>query len=263
MGLGMVFNLWDWFGGLFIAFGVFLVVWVLITRRFAKRLQPAMMRVQQQMQAGHPEFAMDSLKDMLPMANWVPLLRGQLLTQLGMISMHTGKKEEAVKWLEQAPPRAAEAQLALASLEYTDGNKAAALKRLGIANKKKPKHVLLANAYAWLLHKEKRVDDAIQVLHRHINKQRASPVGKENHLRLQNGRPMKMEPLGMEWYGLKLERPPQSMIQQQMPSGSGGGMRKGGVALPAQGQMPHQGRKGFRQEAKNKGKQPSKAKGKK
>jgi len=226
---GTVLGWWAWGWGIFFGLIVFMVAWIVIARRISKRLEPALTNLRKLMEAQMFDHAMQSLKDLLPASKWMPMLHGQLTAQMGVLAYQKGDQQQAVKLLEQAPRRAADAQVLLASILYRSGDKAAAFKRLELAALANKKHPLLHNMYAWLLNKEGRIDDAIAALARYTKKNAADEAGKNNLLRLQNKNKMSMKPFGMLWYALQLEQPPREM-----------------------GQM-RQGRKGFRQPKMRKG----------
>ena len=110
---GLLLDFWPWGWAIAIAVVVFIVAWVLLARRLGHKLQPAMTRVQKQMEASMFDAAMQSLEELLPMSRWVPMLRGQLLAQMGLLAYHAGDKDKAVKLLEGASMRAPDARLLL------------------------------------------------------------------------------------------------------------------------------------------------------
>ena len=199
-----------WFGSILLGFVSFAATWIIGARRLNKRLTPAMQQVQRQMEAGHVQPALATLESLLPMGRWMPLLTGQLYAQMGVLCWHTQQQDRALKYLEKAGRRAAEAQMLLASIRYRDGKVEDALQILTLSEVLNKKHVLLHSLHAWMLHREGRDDAAIQVLNRLLAKQ-PNDVAKDNLLRLQNGQKMNMKGYGMSWYALGFERPPQSM----------------------------------------------------
>ncbi len=84
---GTFLDWWGWGWAILFSLVLALVVWAIVARRIAAKLQPAMARVQAQMEAGHIDAAMQSLEALLPMGKWMPMLRGQLLANMGMIAM--------------------------------------------------------------------------------------------------------------------------------------------------------------------------------
>ncbi|MCR9244201.1 MAG: hypothetical protein NXI31_04160 [bacterium] len=210
-GVALEFYAWGW--AILFSVVLFLVSWILLARRFGMKLQPAMARVQKQMEAGMFEPAMQSLEAMLPMAKWVPMLRGQLLANMGVLAYHGGNKERAVELLEGASVRAADARLMLACIHHKNGNPDRALEILALTSKVARKHPLLHNTYAWLLNKADKGGEAQAVLAAFLKKNDTNQATKDNLLRLQNRQRMSMQTFDMQWYALGLEQPPQAMGQ--------------------------------------------------
>ncbi len=212
---GTLLGAYGWGWAILFSVLIFVVGWILLARTMAKRLQPAMGRIQKQMEAGMLDAAMQSLEDLLPMGKWVPLLKGQVLAQMGMLAYHTGKKDRAVELLNGASLRAPDAKLLLASILWKSGDTKRAFEILQLAAAVNKKHALLHNTYAWLLHKSDRPDDAQKVLATFAKKDPTNAPTKENLLRLQNRTRMTMQGFDMQWYALGLEQPPQAMGQMR------------------------------------------------
>jgi tetratricopeptide (TPR) repeat protein len=205
---GTAFGIWGWGWSIFFSFVVFAVAWVIFARWLGRRLQPAMARVHQQMQAGMVDAAMQSLQALRPMGKWVPLLEGQLVAQMGVLAYHAGDQKKAIGLLEKASIRMSDAQVLLAAIHHRNGESARALQLLKLAALAGKKHALLQNTYAWMLHKAGRDDEAQAVLAKFLQKDPGNAPAKENMLRLQNRQRMTMKSFGMVWYTLGLEQPP-------------------------------------------------------
>ena len=212
---GMLLGIWGWGWAIVVWLLIFVVSWILLARHLSKKLFPAMAQVQKQMEAQMPQAALQSMRDLLPMSRWIPMLRGQLLAQMGVITYHMGKHDVGVALLEQASPRAAEAQLMLASIHWRNGDKQKAFQVLKVASMFAKKHGMLHNAYAWLLQREGKDAEAIAVLAKYTNKVKADETAKENLLRAQNKKGISMAGYGLNWYALQLETPPASYGQVQ------------------------------------------------
>jgi tetratricopeptide (TPR) repeat protein len=243
---GLFLDWWAWYWAIPITLVALVGAWILVVRRISAQLTPAMGRIQQQMQAGHLDAAMQSLEDLLPYGKWMPMLRGQLLAQMGMIAWHGGKKDKALALLEGASLRAGDARLLLAAILFKNGDAARALSVLQVAATVNKKHALLHNTWAWMLHKSERNDEAQQVLANFQKRDATSEPTKDNLLRLQNRTRMTMHGFGVEWFALGLEQMPQQQMQMAA------GMR--GMRAPVQG-MTQQRRapKGFREPPKGRG----------
>lgn len=211
-GVGMWYLGAGWFGGTLLGFVAFAAVWIVGMRRLARRLQPSLSQVQQQAQAGNIHGAIATLQGMLGMANWVPMLKGQVHAQLGILHHHLGDSDEAERCLQQAGRRAGDAQLLLACLRFRADRKDEAFVLLAAALPFNRRHVLLHNVYAWLLNREGRRDEAMQVLNRLLQKEK-NETSKDNLLRLQNDQRMNMKSFGLPWYALGFEQPPPEMGQ--------------------------------------------------
>ncbi|MFO1076193.1 MAG: tetratricopeptide repeat protein [Planctomycetota bacterium] len=212
---GSLAGFYGWIWATVIALVLFAVSWVLLARYLGQRLQPAMARVQKQMEAGMLDNAMETLDGMLPMGRWVPMLRGQILGHMGMLAYHSGKKERAVELLEGASLRAPDARLMLACIHYKAGKTDKALAILDLAGKVNKKHALLHNTHAWMLHKNGKSDEAQALLAAFLKRDAANAQTKDNLLRLQNRTRMNMQAFDMQWWALGLEQPPQAMGQMR------------------------------------------------
>ena len=123
--------------------------------------------------------------------------------------------------------------MALAAIYFRRKNASKAFEAMDIAIRSNKKQMLPYHAYAWMLHKSGETDKAIDQLQRSLKVEPGNEAGKENLLRLQNNRKLSMKRFGMQWYALKLEKPPASMRQYQ--PGTHRGMR---------GRQRKQGRRG-------------------
>ncbi|MBU0553960.1 hypothetical protein KKF91_14275 [Myxococcota bacterium] len=79
-----------------------------------------------------------------------------------------------------------------------------------------PKESLLWAVYAWILWKEKRLDEGIDVLARAAAALPDDPRIQENLTSMQNKKGMKMRGYGEQWYQFGLERPKVGAMQPQM-----------------------------------------------
>jgi len=215
---GTYLEWWGWGWGIFLGILGFLGSSILMSLRMRKRVFPAMDRVRKQMEAGMTDAAIQSLEGMLPMGKWMPMLTGQIHSQIGTIAYVRGENEKAVSHLQQASRRAAEAQLFLACIHYRDDKVEDALQTLAKAAVFNKKHALLHNTRAWMLHKENRVDEAMAALAFYLKKE-SNQAAKDNLLRLQNGKKPSMKAFGNEWWILQLEKPPAGMQMQQARKG--------------------------------------------
>lgn len=195
-------------------FGIigFFATMILVARRIGPKLQPVFEQVQRQAAARLFQPAISTLESALPLANWIPLAKGQIYANIGILQHYSGNRAGATVALEKAGRRAGDARLLLGAFLYQDGKKGDAFKVFGESILFNRKHALLHNTYAWLLNKEGKRDEAIAVLSRLLAKDNDQSTA-DNRLRLQNEQRMNMSVFGPQWYLLGFETPPASMGQ--------------------------------------------------
>ncbi len=203
-----------------------IATFAILSRRTAKRIEPRFEQIQRQIQGGNPNLALNSLEEMLPLAKWQILLKGQLHAQMGSLCFTMGDNAKAFEHLEKASPRLSDGQLFLASLHYRKGDVEKAKQILDSAIGYNKKQVILYNVYAWILNKEGDRDGAIEQLLRCLKVEKDNESTKDNLQRVQNGRKMNMKRFGMTWYGLQFEKLPASMRQAQQQMGRKGFRQK-------------------------------------
>jgi hypothetical protein len=236
-GGGCALGWWGWGWAILFTLIMFVVSAMVLVRVIGRRLQPAMQRVHNQMQSGMLDAALQGLRELLPKSRWMPMLRGQLLAQMGAVAWHAGKRKESLEWLSAAPARLSDAKMLLASILWRDGEKARAFDVLQAASRADKRDRLLPNVHAWMLCKEDRFDDAAKVLTRYLGKHADDSATQDNFVRLQNRRRLAMEPFGMAWYGLQLEKPPAEYGEVRTA-------RKGFRTPPKQPKQPKQSKPG-------------------
>ena len=215
-------GLWKtWAFGIVLGLIVFIVSFILISRRFGKKIQPVFEQVQKQIQAGKMQLALKTLEDLLAMSRWQIMLKGQINAQIGSLAFTMGDEGKALEYLSKSSPRVADARLFLASIYYRRKNFDKAREVLETAIRYNKKQVLLYNVYAYLLNKQGKREEAIEQLLRCLKVEKDNESTKDNLLRLQNNKKMNMKRFGMSWYSLQLEKLPASMRQPQGMSRSG------------------------------------------
>ncbi len=224
-GVWTALDLWkSWQMGIVLFVLVSLASFVLISRAFARRIEPQLIAIQKHVQAQHVPLAIQQLEALLPLGRWQILLEGQIHAQIGLLTYALGNMERAEKHLAQAGYRATEAQVAYAALLYRTNRWGKAREVLDAAIRLNKKQIMPYHVYAWLLLKEGDRNAAIEKL---LAAQKIEPSNEstvENLSRLQNGKDLSMKRFGMLWFGLQLERHPSAM-----GATPGGGMpfRKG------------------------------------
>jgi len=225
--VGVVYTLlgfWKtWAMGIILGVVVALTTFVLISRRLAKVFEPRFLQAQKQLQAGSSALAMNTLEQLLPLAKWQVMLKGQIYAQMGILANASEKEDLALEYLEKSALRAPDARMALAAIYFRRKNTSQAFETMELAIKGNKKQILLYHAYAWMLSRNGDTDKAIEQMRRALKVEKSNESSKENLLRLQNNRKLSMKRFGMQWYALKLEKPPASMRQYQ--PGTHRGMR--------------------------------------
>ncbi len=243
-----------------IMFGVLSFVWV--NRRVAKRVEAVtqaadkemagLQQVAQRAQTGaakaamegHFDRAVEILKRGFIFEKWQIGVTTMLNARIGMLLymrwmlLKRGGLTEAIPYLEKSRVKGRKAKLlaalwpawAMLAVAYYKGKKdlgraLAVLEDTVLVSKKEG---LLWSLYAWILWKEKRRDDAINVLARAKD---ALPDDKrvaENLKALQNNKKMRMKDYGEQWYQFGLETPKMAGMKPQMshPRARAGGMRR-------------------------------------
>jgi tetratricopeptide (TPR) repeat protein len=224
-------DLWKgWAMGIVLGITVAVISFIVISRILSKRIEPHFAQVQKQVQAGANQAAIQSLEDLMPLARWQILLKGQIHAQIGCLAYSMGNEKHALENLEKSSRRVSDAQLFLAALYYRRKEIDKAKKTLNEAIGYNKKQVILYNVLAWMLLKEGESGAAIEALLRCEKADKESEATKDNLSRIQNGKKMNMKRFGMSWYALQLEKPPASMRQAPpgMPRRGFRQKRKGG-----------------------------------
>jgi tetratricopeptide (TPR) repeat protein len=222
-------GLWKtWAFGIVLGITVAAVSLILLSRRMARRVEPAFEQVQRQVQQGNTKLALKTLEELLPLGRWQVLLTGQLYAQMGSLCFTIGDEAKSLEYLEKASPRLAEGQLFLASLYYRRKKVDKARQVLETAIRYNKKQVVLYNVSAWILNKEGDRDAAIEQLLRCLKVEKSNETTKDNLQRVQNGKKMNMKPFQLSWYSLQLEKLPASMRQGAAMAGRPGFRQKRG-----------------------------------
>jgi tetratricopeptide (TPR) repeat protein len=225
--VGVVYTLlgfWKtWAMGIILGVVIALATFILLARLLAKRFEPAFLQAQKQIQSGASQLALKTLEDLLPLARWQVMLKGQIHAQMGLLCSALDDDQAAFKHLEQASLRVPDAQASLAAIHFRKKRYDQANEVMSVAIKANKKHLMLYHVYAYMLVKEGKKEEAIEQMRKALKVEPSNEDAKDNLLRMQNNRKLNMKRLGMPWYGLKLEKPPASM--RQMAPGSQRGFR--------------------------------------
>jgi len=142
---------------------------------------------------------------------------------MGILAYAMEDEKRALGHLEKASFRAPDARMALAAILYRRKEYDRAFEVMEATIRANKKQILPYNAYAWMLNKQGRREKAIEQLQRCLKVESKNESTKDNLLRLQNDRRMNMKRFGMQWFALRLEKPPASL--RQYPPGTHRGMR--------------------------------------
>jgi hypothetical protein len=189
------------------------IAYFALNMRAQKRLMSVMEGAVAEAQARRFDRAIQMAKGGLALGPWLFGARSAVSALIGQFHWLKGDAEAALPYLEVAPNGQWPARLMLAIARWRkrdvagmEGVLESALK--GRGNKKQG---LLWCAYAWLLEKESRHDDAVKVLGRGALANPSDEKLKTALQSLQNSKKLKVGKLYMEWYNFGLEAPPQMM----------------------------------------------------
>jgi len=217
-------DLWQgWAMGIILGVVVAITTFVVMSRILMKRFEPRFLQAQKQLQAGSHQLAIATLEGLLPLARWQVMLEGQIHAQLGILAYGMEDEKRAVEYLEKSSLRAPDARMALAAILFRRKEYDRAFEVMETLIKANKKQVLPYNAYAFMLNKQGAREKAIDQLQRGLKVEPSNESTKDNLLRLQNDRKLNMKRFGMQWYALRLEKPPASL--RQYAPGTHRGMR--------------------------------------
>jgi tetratricopeptide (TPR) repeat protein len=217
LAIAAVFGSWvgvysNWIAGLVLGFVAGVVAWVFLLRRTANKLTARMGEVEKHLQAARFEPAIKALEDAKQLKLWQFGLIRALDGQIGMLMYVKGQDLEGARTrLERAPLRNPAAQAMLGALAARQKRWDDATKVFERALKKNKKSSLLWGSYAWCQWKRGQAKDAVEILGRASLVLKSDENIKKNLQNLQNGKKMKMNGWGNEWWSLRLEPPPQQL----------------------------------------------------
>jgi tetratricopeptide (TPR) repeat protein len=210
-----------WVAAFFPGLLVTTATYVFIAFRVRKRLEAINAVVQKELMARHVEKAVAALQSGFSLGPWQFLAAAQLHASIGMLRYVTDDLDAALPELEAGLPGGWLARLLnrdwlsraiLAAARYRKKDLAGAWALLEEAVKVAPKEGLAWSAYAWLLEKEGRHEDAIRALGRGSAAAPNDEKLKESLQALQNGKKLKLWKLyGEQWYQFRLEPPRMEM----------------------------------------------------
>ncbi|HET7826533.1 MAG TPA: tetratricopeptide repeat protein [Anaeromyxobacter sp.] len=200
------------------------VAYFVLARRSWKRLEALFEAMQKEVQAQKFDKAIQTLQGGFVLAPWQFLVASQLHSNIGILMYLRQDVDGALPHLEKSFSRNWIARGMLGVARYRKRDLGGARKVLDDAVKTNKKEGVLWSAYAWILEKEGRHDEAIAVLSRAVAANASDDKLKSSLQALQNGKKLKLGKLyGEQWFQFMLERPPPEFV--------GAGFRGGRRAL--------------------------------
>lgn len=208
---------YGWVAAVFPGFLVATALYVYVAFRIRKKLEAINEVVQRELMARRIEKAVQALQGGFALAPWQFLVGAQLHANVGMLRYLVDELDAAIPELEAGLPRGWLAKLVyrdwmtramLASARYRKRDVAGALALFEEAVSYGEKEGLAWSAYAWVLEKEGRHDEAIKVLGRGVAKLPKDEKLQESLQTLQNGKKLRLWKLyDQQWYQFRLEPP--------------------------------------------------------
>lgn len=211
-----------WAGAIVPGSIVVAAAYLLLARRTWKRLEAIFEETQKELQAQRFERAIQALERGFVLAPWQFLVASQLHSQLGVLHYVLKAFDKAQPHLEKSFSRHWVARAMLGVQRWRQRDLPGMEKIFEAAVKSNKKEGLVWCTYAWLLDKEGRHDDAVQVLGRGTAANPSDEKLKTAFQALQNDKKLKLGKLyGEQWFQFHLEQPPTQLV-------GGGGMMRGG-----------------------------------
>jgi tetratricopeptide (TPR) repeat protein len=196
------------------------IAYFVLARRTWKKLERLFEAVQRDVQAQKLDRAIQTLQGGFALAPWQFLVAAQLHSNIGILYYVKQETDAAVPHLEKSFARNWIARGMLAAVRYRKRDLDGTKRVLEGAVKASKKEGVLWSLYAWVLEKEDRHQEAIQVLGRAVQANPSDEKLKTSLQALQNGKRLKLGKLYAEqWFQFMLERPP--------PEFAGAGFRGG------------------------------------
>lgn len=189
------------------------VAYVALNMRAQKRLTAVIEAAVAEAQSRRFDRAIQVARGALQLGPWLFGARAAISALIGQLHWWKGDQEAAFPFLQQAPNAQWPARLMLAIAHWKRKDLGAMQSVLEAALKQRGnrKQGLLWCAYAWLLEKEDRHDDAVRVLGRGVGANPTDDKLKSALQAAQNGKKLKLGKLYVEWFNFGVEAPPQMM----------------------------------------------------
>lgn len=200
------------------------IAYFVLARRTWKKLEVLFAAMQKEVQAQKLDKAVQTLQSGFVLAPWQFLVAAQLHSNIGILLFLKREDEAALPHLEKSFSRNWIARGMLGVARYRKRDLEGMKKVFEDAVKANKKEGVLWSAYAWILEKEGRHQEAIAVLGRAAAANPSDEKLKASLQALQNGKRLKLGKLYHEqWFQFRLEQPP--------PELAGAGFRGGRRAI--------------------------------
>jgi tetratricopeptide (TPR) repeat protein len=187
------------------------IAYVALNLKAQKRLSARIEAAVAEAQARRFDRAIQMAKATLAMGPWLFGSRAAVSALIGQFLWWKGDNEAAVPYLEAAAAGQwpARMMLAIARWRKRDLDGMAKIFEDALKARGNRKQGLLWCAYAWLLEKEDRHEEAVRVLVRGAGANPSDEKLRSALQSVQNGKKLKLGKLYIEWYNFGVETPPQ------------------------------------------------------
>jgi len=187
------------------------IAYIALNLRAQKRLSARIEAAVAEAQARRFDRAIQIAKGTLAMGPWLFGTQAAVSALIGQFLWWKGENEAALPYLEAAAAGQwpARVMLAIARWRKRDMEGMRKIFEATLKGRGNRKQGLLWCAYAWLLEKEDRHEDAVRVLARGVGANPSDEKLKSALQSVQNGKKLKVGKLYMEWYNFGVEAPPQ------------------------------------------------------
>jgi tetratricopeptide (TPR) repeat protein len=189
------------------------IAYVALNLRAQKRLSAMVEAAVADAQARRFDRAIQQAKAAFALNRWLFGAEAAVAALIGQFLWWKGDQEAAVPYLERAAAGQWPARVMLAIARWRKRD-AAAMEKVfedTLKTRANRKQGLVWCAYAWLLDREDRHDQAVKVLARAVDANPSDEKLKSALQSVQNGKKLKVGKLYMEWFNFGVEAPPQMM----------------------------------------------------
>jgi tetratricopeptide (TPR) repeat protein len=209
-----------WVGSVVPGVFAFGLAYFLLARRTFRQVEALFEEVKKDVMGKRVERAVQTLQRGFALAPWQFLVATQLHSQLGVLFYVREKYDAAQPHLEKSYGKHWVARVMLALVRYRRRDLDGARKAFEETVKSNKKEGLAWASYAWVLEKEGRHADAVEVMGRAAKANPSDEKVKAALHALQNDKRLKLGKLyGQDWYQFMLERIPAELLGGSMRGG--------------------------------------------